>query len=118
MLDKQGHMHVRACTHSRALAHTRARKHTNMQYFLLLHGNNDSQTRLSVTLYAHCLSSLLLKIRSVAMAKVTYFCSYSFWMQIESFLLPIRFVVASSTVAASVHPYARINSRTARMVLI
>ena len=35
---------------------TRARAHTQMSDLLLFHGNNDSQTRLSVTLYVHCMS--------------------------------------------------------------
>ena len=40
--------------------HACARTHTqtNKYFSLLFHGNNDTQTRLSVTLYVHCLSCL------------------------------------------------------------
>jgi hypothetical protein len=31
------------------------RTQTNIQYLLLFHGNNDSRTRLNVTLDIHCL---------------------------------------------------------------
>ena len=59
MMDKQGYMHARACTRPRARAQlctcAHAHTRTNMQYLLLFHGNNDSRTRLSVTLYVHCL---------------------------------------------------------------
>ena len=42
--------------HTHARTHSRAHTQTNMSYLLLFHGNNDSRTRLSVTLYVHCLS--------------------------------------------------------------
>jgi hypothetical protein len=58
------HAHARRHTHThpriRPHARAHARIHTNMQYLLLLHGKNDSRTRLNVTLYVHCLSCLLL----------------------------------------------------------
>jgi hypothetical protein len=60
MLDKQGYTHMHALTRPaiRTHASTRARAYVqNMQYFLLIHGNNDSRMRLDFTLYIHCLSS-------------------------------------------------------------
>ena len=36
-------------------AHTRTHARTD-QYLLLFHGNNDSRTRVNVTLFVHCLS--------------------------------------------------------------
>jgi hypothetical protein len=56
LLDKKGYMHARACTRPLARAHVHAHTQTNMEYLLLFHGNNDSRTRLNVTLYVHCLS--------------------------------------------------------------
>jgi hypothetical protein len=53
-------MHVCACTRPRvrvpSQTHARARMNTqtNKLYLFLFHGNNDSRTRLIVTLYVHC----------------------------------------------------------------
>ena len=41
--DKQGYMRTRSCTQS-----------TNLYYLVLFHGNNDSRSRLSVTLHYLC----------------------------------------------------------------
>ena len=61
LLNKQGYMHACAFTcprsraHKRTLARTHAHTHTRMQYLLLFNSKNNSRTRLSVTLYVHCL---------------------------------------------------------------
>jgi hypothetical protein len=44
MLDKQGYMHVRACTCPHACVPTYMHTQTNKKYLLLLHGNNDLRT--------------------------------------------------------------------------
>jgi hypothetical protein len=48
------HAPTRPCTHM----HVRTHKSISNTY-CLFHGNSDSRTRLSVTLYVHCPSSLL-----------------------------------------------------------
>ena len=52
----QATLHTRTCTHPSAREHARARTHTDMQYLLHFHDNNDSPTRLSITLYVISLS--------------------------------------------------------------
>ena len=54
------HAHVTGHTYARTRVHARthARTHSNIQYVLLFHGNNDSRTRLNITLFVHCLSCL------------------------------------------------------------
>ena len=49
MLDKQGYMHVRAYTRPRA-------RRQKCVILIAFPRNDDSRTRLSVTLYVHCLS--------------------------------------------------------------
>jgi hypothetical protein len=58
------------CTH--AHTHARPSTHTNMQYLLLFHSNNDSWTRLDVTLYVHCLSCYFLRI-------IVKLCAWQIW---------------------------------------
>jgi hypothetical protein len=52
---------IRLHAHAQAPAypHTRTRVHTDQEVILVLlfHGNNDSQRRLSIKLYVHCLFS-------------------------------------------------------------
>ena len=55
------------CTHTRSDEHAHA--HRNMQYLLLLDGNNDSQTRFNVTLYVHCRSCFLFDIHRMFFAQ-------------------------------------------------
>jgi hypothetical protein len=60
VLDYQDYMHVRACTRPRARVPTRTHKQTNEKYLLLFYDNNDSRTRLNVTLHVYCLLYLML----------------------------------------------------------
>jgi hypothetical protein len=49
-------LHACTCMHTPTRPGTPTHTQTNMQCLLLFHGNNDLRTRLSVTLYVHCVS--------------------------------------------------------------
>ena len=49
-------MHAYAHAHVPRHPHIHTHTQTNMLYLLLFHSNNDSGTRLNITLYIHCLS--------------------------------------------------------------
>jgi hypothetical protein len=53
--------------HTSTLLGTPTHAHTNMQYLLLFRADNNSRTRLNITLYVPCLSSLFSK-RSVRLS--------------------------------------------------
>ena len=46
--------YAHAHAHAPGYPHTYTHTHTNNWYVLLFHSNNDSQTRLNVTLFVHC----------------------------------------------------------------
>jgi hypothetical protein len=75
MLDKTICMHAHTHAHAPGQPHVRmhARTHAHTdKYLLLFHGNSDSRTRLSVTLYVHCLLLCILKGLSIVRSLFVY----------------------------------------------
>ena len=57
-LHARTRMHTPTCTGTHT--HARTHKQTNEKYLLLFNDNNDSRTRLNVTLHVYCLFHLML----------------------------------------------------------